>query len=114
MLTPEEFTKALSDPTRLRVLILLTQVEELCVCQLTEALMMVQPKISRHLAVLREKEILLDQRKGQWIFYRLHPNLEKWCHETLSGLAQGCVDRQPYQNDIKKIKATTLPEGFCR
>ncbi len=114
MLTPEEFTKALSDETRLRILILLTQLDELCVCQLTEALDIIQPKISRHLAVLREKEILLDQRKGQWIFYRLHPALEEWCHTSLGGLAKGAKNRQPYAGDLEKIKRSNLPEGLCR
>ncbi len=113
MLTPEEFTKALSDETRLRILVLLTQMDELCVCQLTEALDIIQPKISRHLAVLREKEILLDQRKGQWIFYRLHPGLEKWCHTTLNGLARGCENRQPYTCDLEKTNRSNLPEGLC-
>ncbi len=113
MITPEEFTKALSDPTRLRILILLIQVEELCVCQLTEALDMIQPKISRHLAVLREKEILLDKRKGQWIFYRLHPELAQWCHQTLTALASGGLDKPPYKSDLKKIECTNLPEGLC-
>lgn len=113
MISPEELTKALSDPTRLRILILLTQVEELCVCQLTEALDMIQPKISRHLAVLREKEILLDQRNGQWIFYRLHPHLADWCHQTLSALALGGAMRMPYKKDLEKIQASNLPEGLC-
>ncbi len=114
MITPEEFTKALSDPTRLRILVLLTQVEELCVCQLTEALEMIQPKISRHLAVLRETEILLDKRKGQWIFYQLHPELADWCHQILTALALGGKNTPPYQGDLEKIKSSKLPEGLCR
>lgn len=111
MITPEEFTKALSDPTRLRVLMLLIQEEELCVCQLTEALDMVQPKISRHLAVLREKKILLDRRKGLWIFYRLHPELPTWCHKTLLALSSGGLNTQPFTDDLHKIKKTVLPDG---
>lgn len=111
MITPEEFTKALSDPTRLRVLMLLIQEEELCVCQLTEALDMVQPKISRHLAVLREKKILLDKRKGLWIFYRLHPEMPTWCHKTLLALSSGGQDTQPYADDLYKIRHTNLPDG---
>ena len=111
MITPEEFTKALSDPTRLRVLMLLIQEEELCVCQLTEALNMVQPKISRHLAVLREKKILLDKRKGLWIFYRLHPEMPTWCHKTLLALSSGCIDSEPYTADLVKVKRTVLPDG---
>ncbi|GAA0423092.1 metalloregulator ArsR/SmtB family transcription factor [Cocleimonas flava] len=110
-ITPEEFTKALSDPTRLRVLMLLIEEDELCVCQLTEALNMVQPKISRHLAVLREKKILLDNRKGLWIFYRLHPEMPTWCHQTLLALSSGCFDNEPYKADLAKIKKTLLPDG---
>ena len=113
MITPEEFTKALSDPTRLRILILLIEVEELCVCQLTEALDMIQPKISRHLAVLCEKGILLDKRKGQWIFYSLHPDLAPWCHQALAALASGASGKLPYKSDLKKIECTNLPEGLC-
>ncbi len=111
MITPEEFTKALSDPTRLRVLMLLIQEEELCVCQLTEALDMVQPKISRHLAVLREKKILLDKRKGLWIFYRLHPEMPTWCHKTLLALSSGCLNSEPYSDDLDKIRNTNIPNG---
>ncbi len=113
MITPEEFTKALSDQTRLRILILLTQVEELCVCQLTEALEMIQPKISRHLAILREKEILLDKRQDQWIFYSLHPKLADWCRQTILALASGSTNLQPYKTDIAKIKASNLPKNLC-
>ena len=111
MITPEDFTKALSDPTRLRLLMLLTLEEELCVCQLTEALDMVQPKISRHLAVLREKKILLDRRNGQWIFYRLHPELPTWCYKALIALSSGCQNIEPYATDLDKIRNTILPDG---
>ncbi len=104
MLTPEEFTKALADKTRLRILMLMTQEEELCVCQLSDALDMVQPKISRHLAILREKKILLDRRKGLWVFYRLHPELPTWCHKTLLALSSGCLNAEPYMNDLASIR----------
>ncbi len=111
MFTPEELTKALADITRLRILMLLINEEELCVCQLTESLAMVQPKISRHLAVLREKKILLDRRKGLWIFYRLHPELPDWSHQTLLALFSGCSKQQPYIDDLKKIKEMSLLEN---
>ena len=49
----DQFFKALSDLTRLRMLVLLSHEGELCVCELTHALDEIQPKISRHLAQLR-------------------------------------------------------------
>lgn len=112
MLTPESFTRALADLTRLRILMLLINEEELCVCQLTESLQMIQPKISRHLAVLREKEMLLDRRSGQWIYYRLHPELPTWCYKALLALSNGCLNAEPYEDDLKRLEDSAEPEGL--
>ena len=70
MLDPVIFFKQLADETRLRALLLITQEEELCVCELVAALDESQPKISRHLAQLRKTGLLEDRRQGHWIFYR--------------------------------------------
>lgn len=112
MLTPDDFALSMADPTRLRILVLLTQVEELCVCQLTETIDVLQPKISRHLGILRKKELLLDRREGLWIFHSLHPDLPIWAYKSLLELASGCLSRQPYKNDLAKITATCLPDGY--
>ncbi len=45
---------------------------------------MSQPKISRHLALLKNAGLLLDWRKGQWVYYRLHPDLEEWKVKVLT------------------------------
>jgi len=103
MISPESFTRTLSDPTRLRILMLLLKEDELCVCHLTEILKMSQPKISRHLAVLRENKLLLDRRSGLWIHYRLHPGLPIWCYKTLQSLSTGCMNSEPYINDQKRL-----------
>ena len=62
--------KALSDPTRLRIVKLLEN-GELCVCQLTAALGMGQSRISRHLSILKECGLIEDRRAGKWVHYRL-------------------------------------------
>ncbi|WP_119395301.1 metalloregulator ArsR/SmtB family transcription factor [Salinibius halmophilus] len=67
--------KLLSDDTRLHSVLLIKQHQELCVCELTEALAISQPKISRHLAQLRQSGLLQDRRRGQWVFYRLADEL---------------------------------------
>lgn len=51
---------------------------ELCVCELIWALDDSQPKVFRHLAQLRTCGLLEDRRQGQWIYYRLHPELPQW------------------------------------
>jgi ArsR family transcriptional regulator len=63
--------KALSDETRLRIIKLLEQ-GELCVCDITAALDMVQPKVSFHLSALKEAGLLSDRKQGKWIHYRLN------------------------------------------
>lgn len=62
--------RALSDETRLRIMVLLTE-KELCVCQLEWALGLTQAKVSRHLNVLRNAGLVKDRREGLWIFYSL-------------------------------------------
>jgi ArsR family transcriptional regulator len=64
-------------------MLLIKAEQELCVCELSTALNDIQPKISRHLAQLRKNELLLDRRQGQWVFYRMNPNLPDWIVQTL-------------------------------
>ena len=78
MFTPDLICKTLSDATRARIALLVAREKELCVCELTCALDEIQPKISRHLALLRESGVLADRRQGQWVYYRLHPDLPDW------------------------------------
>lgn len=84
---PVSFFKALADSTRLRILLLCHYEKELCVCELTEALQLSQPKISRHLAQLRQTGLLQDRRDGQWVFYRLHEQLPAWAQEVFAETA---------------------------
>ncbi len=61
---------ALTDPTRLRLVRLLLQ-EELCVCELVDALRIPQYKVSRHLARLRGVGLVEAQRNGRWMYYSI-------------------------------------------
>ncbi len=63
--------KAFSDETRLRIIKLLEH-GELCVCDLVAALDMVQPKISFHLAILREAGLIRDRKESKWTHYSLN------------------------------------------
>jgi ArsR family transcriptional regulator len=76
--------KALAEETRLKSLLLMQHVGELCVCDLTTALSLSQPKISRHLAELRRQGLVLDQRRGKWVYYKINPDLDHWMVEVLA------------------------------
>ena len=90
--TPDSLCKTLADPTRARIALLIAREKELCVCELTCALDEIQPKISRHLALLRESGLLADRRKGQWVYYRLHPALPAWVIKMLKLLLDANSD----------------------
>jgi len=83
MLDPVSVFKCLADETRARATLLIAREGELCVCELVCALDDSQPKISRHLAQLRTCGLLLDRRQGQWVYYRLNPQLPEWVREML-------------------------------
>ena len=71
--------KALSDPTRLRIFLLLLE-RDLCVCELTYVLDMSQSRVSHQLRLLRDANLVEDKREGRWIIYtipqRARVNLE--------------------------------------
>ena len=98
-LTPDSLFRALADPTRLRSIVLLHNTGELCVCELTYALDIIQPKISRHLAILREEGIVTDRRAGLWVFFELNPALPVWAHTVLEACAWGVRWYNPYADD---------------
>jgi DNA-binding transcriptional ArsR family regulator len=62
-----------------------------------------QPKISRHLSLLRSSGVLLDRRQGQWVYYRLHPELPAW---VMSILQQTLAANQQWlADDLRRLHA---------
>lgn len=103
-----DFFKALSDETRLRLIMLLHE-EDLCVCEMCGVLDLSQPKVSKHLAKLRDKGFVSDQRREQFIFYSL--NIEDPVLSKLLDEISGQLDRFPQlKHDRKRLssKATYL------
>jgi ArsR family transcriptional regulator len=99
MLNTESFFRALADQTRLRCLVLMHRHGELCVCELTHALGLSQPKISRHLAYLRDAGVVADRRQGVWVYYRVRPDLPAWAMDVLAASADGLAAAEPFRSD---------------
>lgn len=113
-MTAAEFFSVLADPTRLRCLLLLAQEGELCVCELTHSLDESQPKISRHLATLREAGMVNDRREGLWIHYRINPKLPPWAQEILAIAARANTAAKPFAHDRKRLRAApNRPPARC-
>ena len=92
---------AFADPTRLRILNLLQQQKEICVCDLCEVLEEPQPKVSRHLGILRSAGLVEVRSEGKWKFYglaqprtRLHRTLVRCVRACLADLHELAADRE--------------------
>lgn len=94
-LSPETLFRLLADPTRLQSVMLLHAEGRLCVCELTHALQLSQPKISRHLAQLRDAGVVTDERRGQWVHYRLAEGLPDWAHRVIVAAAEASGSGAP-------------------
>ena len=81
-----DFLKALSDPTRLKIVQLLNQKQALCVCDIISELNQPQPTISRHLNQLKQIGILKSERKGTWIWYSISQELPSWGKAVIGAL----------------------------
>ncbi|MBF0341419.1 MAG: metalloregulator ArsR/SmtB family transcription factor [Magnetococcales bacterium] len=112
-MTPEILLKSLVDETRLRCVSLLLAENELCVCEFGYALGEVQPKISRHLATLRESHVVLDRRAGQWVYYRLHPELPPWALAVIRALGEGVEGSPVHMGDRERLHAMPDRPGRC-
>ena len=78
---------ALADPTRMEILRELAGAPEVCACDFTSCCAVSQPTISHHLKVLRDAGAVTSERRGNWVFYRIAPNLQ----ERLGGIARDLV-----------------------
>ncbi len=90
--------KAISDPTRIKILILLS-LRPACVCELTEALGLAQPTISRHLRQLEDEGFVRGRREKNWIIYHISP-MEECCKQLL-GIVLGRAQQDPEAEEIK-------------
>jgi len=96
--------KALSDPTRLRVLMLLLE-RELCVCELVFTLKMEQSRISHQLRVLRDADLVEDIRDGKWTNYRIPDKTKKNLRALFDKmLKENFFDSEEFQEDRKNLE----------
>ena len=94
--------KALGDETRLRIVALLSH-GELCVCHLEEALGLSQPKVSRHLAILRMTGVVEHRREGSWVYYKLAPQADRDCDHQLRSLVKTFSKRAVLRRDLERL-----------
>ena len=93
---------------------LLRKEGELCVCELTYALGLSQPKISRHLAHLREANIVQGRREGLWVYYSLHRDMPAWAINILDSALLGAESSEPFASDQDSLcSMPSRPGAAC-
>jgi ArsR family transcriptional regulator, arsenate/arsenite/antimonite-responsive transcriptional repressor len=106
-------TKALADGNRLRVIMALTDCNELCVCQITEMLGHATATVSRHMSVLQNAGLVKSRKEGRWVYYRLSQTfplkLHQWLKEAVGNAEEIARDKE---------KLTTIlsngPDALCK
>lgn len=113
---PISFYKSLTDDIRLKTLMLTHYHGELCVCELMEALEEnSQPKVSRNLAVLKKAKVITDRKHGQWVFYRINPDLPLWAKSVIAQTTENNIPM--ISNELQRLaNMQNRPDraSFCK
>ncbi len=95
--------KALSEETRIRIMMLLTQ-GELCVCDVQAVLDEPQSKVSRHLAYLKHSGLVSSKRVGVWVHSMIRETADKTCRAQLAFMEEHLSKLPQFGTDRRKLK----------
>jgi len=111
MTRPSAFFRALGDPTRLRIVNLLSR-GPLCVCDIQRILEQPQSSVSRHLALLKSAGLIRDRRDGMRMFYALSSWDSVLARGVLAAIRAHLAFEGPYRRDIEELEALRA-RGQC-
>jgi len=98
-----EVFKALSDMTRLKIIWLLTNIDEkICVSEIVEVLEEYQYNVSRNLRILKNAKLIEEVKEGKWVFYYLSPVNNEFRHTIQEAIKS--IPKVQMDNEISKCK----------
>lgn len=100
--------RALAEENRLKIACLLASNDELCVCQIAEALGLPDAKVSRHLAIMRSADLVQHRREGTWMHYRLTPG------DTFIRCLAACLLTNTCKTEDIKESLERIAAGACQ
>jgi len=104
--------KALSEPVRLRILYLLLETKEICVCDLMGSLDLTQSVVSRHLAYLKNHHFIESRRDATWIYYKIKPVQADIIGHVLNSLLVNGRTSIEFKKDLEKLE--TIAGKHCK
>ena len=99
--------KTLSEPVRLRIVYLLLEAGELCVCDLVDTLDLSQSVVSRHLAYLRNNGLVSTRRDGVWIHYKI---TEQCCEPLFHYIMSSGKKISEMKKDLRRLESHSTQE----
>src|ERR1700690_1591203 len=117
-------TRALSDPSRVRILLALRR-QELCVCQITELFGFAPSTMSKHLSILHQAGLIRSRKTERWVYYRLTEKSVPaavrealdWVHKSLAKTDEVKTDTRRLnkimQMDVKEICRRQCRRAGC-
>ena len=113
-------TKALSDPSRVRILLALRR-GELCVCQVTELSGFAPSTVSKHLSILHQSGLILSRKSERWVYYRLPDKAAlvaarealDWVHKSLAKTDEAAADAKKLKRILKTDLAVICRRQKC-
>lgn len=111
-----DISRALSDPNRVRALMLLTE-GPLCVCQIIEMLGLAASTTSKHMSILRQAGLVSASKQGRWMHYGLPPkNAPQKVRRAIQWLISGLEDDPQIKQDKTRLQKLLKidKEALCR
>jgi DNA-binding transcriptional ArsR family regulator len=113
-------TKALSDSSRVRILLALKR-GELCVCQITELFGFAPSTVSKHLSILQQAGLVLSRKSERWVYYRLPDKSAPivvcealdWVHKSLAKTDEANADTKKLKQILKTDLAVICKRQKC-
>jgi ArsR family transcriptional regulator len=107
--------KALAEPVRLRILLLLLD-KKRCVCDLMAVLDLPQSTISRHLAYLKNAGWIKGERRGVWMYYQLTEQMDAFQDQLRRILAAALPNTEQGAADVQRLQSYLLEkkENACQ
>ncbi len=102
--------KALSDPNRLRLLMMLKR-QEICVCHLIMVIGVAPSTISEHLSCLKKAGLIMARKEGRWIFYSLSKTLDP---PFLKDILKNLTSDPTIQSDLTHLQSLLKGDDSCQ
>ncbi len=104
--------KALSEPIRLRLAVILARRGETCVCELARAVGEQHFKVSRHLGIMRAAGMVDARREGTWMYYSIVKAKTKFEKSVINCLAESFDSDETVKSDLKRMKGRGCSAGL--